>query len=117
MPLLKQPTQVLKLKNVVWLLRCLLNSFSIIGDFFSSFLPNIFPRNLFWVKLIIIFFFYVIQFNPDGLLPLSEQDVEEVLEDIRLECARSLRKHFFFFFLNLGPVLLFFKNSILLSNS
>jgi hypothetical protein len=59
----------------------------------------------------------VIQFNPDGLLPLSEQDVEEVLEDIRLECARSLRKHFFFFFLNLGPVLLFFKNSILLSNS
>jgi hypothetical protein len=57
----------------------------------------------------------MIQFNPDGLLPLSEQDVEEVLEDIRLECARSLTKHFFY--LNLGPVQFFFKNSLLLSDS
>ncbi|KAK9289218.1 hypothetical protein L1049_017692 [Liquidambar formosana] len=27
-------------------------------------------------------------FNPDGLSSLSEQEMEEVLEDIRLECAR-----------------------------
>ncbi|KAM3708323.1 hypothetical protein ACJW31_02G088600 [Castanea mollissima] len=42
-PLLKQPTEVLKLKNV---------------------------------------------FNPEGLLLLPDPEVEEVLEDIRLECAR-----------------------------
>lgn len=39
--------------------------------------------------VLIVCSLYVSQFAPEGFLSLSELEVDEVLEDVRLECARS----------------------------
>lgn len=81
-PLLEKPTQVLKIKNVVWFHHfCLIEAY-----------------HFYFVAFIISLFFWVIwqpfvsclfeQFKQEEFLLLSESELEETLEDVRLECAR-----------------------------
>ena len=51
----------------------------------------------------------MIQVNPDDLSSFSETELEEILEDIRLECARS-KTFFGLSFTNVNLIYIFFSD-------